>query len=87
MGWGIAVTAGINLNKEDSRSALVAGEVGCYPWLIPAGKLVSAHRAWRPTLHGGWVSGGRQWGVAGLPTWWVTIPWQCETLHGHFDDA
>ena len=27
----------------------------------PAGKLVSAHHAQRPTLRGGWV----------LPTWWV----------------
>ena len=65
----------------------MAGEGGCYPWLIPAGKLVSAHRAWRPTLHGGWVSGGRQWGVAGLPAWWVTLPGQCVTLHGHSDDV
>ena len=60
----------------------MAGEGGCYPWLIPAGKLVSAHRAWGPTPHGGWVSGGRQWGVAGLPAWWVSLPGQCLTLHG-----
>ena len=52
----------------------MAGGEGCYPWLIPAGKLVSAHRAWRHTLHGGCVSGGRQWGVAGLPTWCVSLP-------------
>ena len=45
------------------------------------GKLVSAHRAWGPTPHGGWVSGGRQWGVAGLPTWWVALPGQWVTLH------
>ena len=60
----------------------MAGGEGCYPWLIPAGKLVSAHRAWRHTLHGGCVSGGRQWGVAGLPTWCVSLPGQCVTLHG-----
>ena len=46
------------------------------------GKLVSAHRAWGPTPHGGWVSGGRQWGVAGLPAWWGSLPGQCVTLHG-----
>ena len=46
------------------------------------GKLVSAHRAWGPTPHGGWVSGGRQWGGAGLPAWWVSLPGQCLTLHG-----
>ena len=28
------------------------------------------------------MSGGRQWGVAGLPAWWVTLPGQCVTLHG-----
>ena len=42
------------------------GREGCYPWLIPAGKLVSAHRAWRRTLHGGCVSGG-QWAGGGPP--------------------
>ena len=29
------------------------------------GSLVSAHRAWRRTLHGGCVSGGRQWAGGG----------------------
>ena len=53
----------------------MAGEGGCYPWLIPAGKLVSAHRAWRPTLHGGWVSGGRQWGGGGPPPLVGDPPW------------
>ena len=31
------------------------------------GKLVSAHRAWRPTPRGGGVSGGRQWAGGGPP--------------------
>ena len=31
------------------------------------GSLVSAHRAWRRTLHGGCVSGGRQWAAGGPP--------------------
>ena len=50
----IAVTAGL---IKPSKTAGVhwweGGREACYPWLIPAGKLVSAHRAWRHTLHGG----------------------------------
>ena len=44
------------------------------------GKLVSAHRAWRPTPRGGGVSGGRQWAGGGPPAWCVTLHGQCATI-------
>ena len=59
----------------------MAGGEGCYPWLIPAGKLVSAHRAWRHTLHGGCVSGGRQWGGGGPPHLVCDRPWPWSVTH------
>ena len=46
------------------------------------GKLVSAHRAWRHTLHGGCASIGG----AGLPPWCATFHGQCATIlmmHDH----
>ena len=62
----IAVTAGIVLTKGGCNSALaVGGGRESNPWLIPAGKLSTAHRAQRPPPPGrGWppwvVGGGRQ---------------------------
>ena len=51
----IAVTAGIVLTKGGCNSALaVGGGRESNPWLIPAGKLSTAHRAQRPP--GWWVS-------------------------------
>ena len=62
----IAVTTGIVLTKGGCNSALaVGGGRESKPWLIPAGKLSTAHRAQRPPPPGrGWppwvVGGGRQ---------------------------
>ena len=64
----IAVTAGISQAKEDAKQqCCCALAAACWAWLIPAGKLVSAHHAWRPTPRGGGVSGGRQWAGGGPP--------------------
>ena len=57
---GIAVTAGINIYNilnQGGQNQSTGGEggVASCPWLIPAGKLVSAHRAQRPpTLQRVW---------------------------------
>ena len=60
------------------------GGAACFPWLIPAGKLTSAHRVRRRTLHGGCVSGGRQEAGGGPPRPVCDPPWPvCD----HFDDA
>ena len=51
MGQPIAVTAGIVLTKRGCNSALAArGGRESKPWLIPAGKLSTAHRAQRMLL-------------------------------------
>ena len=47
------------------------GGAACFPWLIPAGKLTSAHRAWAAAANGR---------VAGLPARCVTVHGQCATI-------
>ena len=66
----IAVTAGICKTKEQINSTVAAAAGG--PWLIHAGKLVSAHRAQRPPplqrvgiLCERWVAAAAAKGVGG----------------------